>query len=52
MHYFVSFLFFNYLDEEDKAVYFALIVFLIPCLCSGALPQSAVGWYAVCDCGN
>ena len=42
----------NYLDEEDRAVCFSLIVFLMSCLCSSALPQSAVGCYAVCDCGN
>ena len=53
MHYLVFFLFFNHLDEEDRADCFALIVFLMSCDCwrSVALPHGAVGWSAVCDCG-
>ena len=32
---------------------FALIVFLLSCccLCSVALPNCTMSWYAVCDCG-
>ena len=43
--------FLNY-DEEERAVCFALIVFLVACNCqwSVALSHGAVGWYAVCDC--
>ena len=33
MHYLVSFLVCNHLDEEDRASYFALIVFLMSCYC-------------------
>ena len=33
--------------------YFVSIVFLMSCYCkcSLALPHSAMGWSAVCDCG-
>ena len=47
------FLFCNYLDEEERAGCFAFIVFLLSCYCKYvvALPHSAMGWSAVCDCG-
>ena len=53
MHYFVSILVFNHLEEEKKAGCFAVIVLKMYCdyKCSVALPPGAVGWYAVCDCG-
>ena len=49
MHYF-----FNDLDEEERAGFFALIVFHMSCyceFCSMALSQGALGWPAVCICG-
>ena len=53
MYYFVSFLVCNHLDEEERACYFALIVFLMYCdgKCAVALPCGAVCYSAVCDCG-
>ena len=38
---------------DRMRVIFAFIVFLMSCYfkCSVALPQSALGWSAVCDCG-
>ena len=49
MHYFVSFKFFNHLDEEERAGCFVFIVFRMSCYCkcSVALPHGAVGrlWY-------
>ena len=43
----------NHLDEEEIAGCFAFIVFLMSCdcWCSVNLPNSALGWSAVCDCG-
>ena len=53
MHYFVSILVCNYLEEEEKASCFAIIVLHMYCYykCYVAPPHGAVGWYAVCDCG-
>ena len=48
------FYFCNHLEEEEKAVFFAIIVLQMYCYynkCSVALPHGAVGWSAVCDCG-
>ena len=47
------FLFCNYLDEEEEAGCFALIIFWMSCYCkySVILPRGAVGGSAVCDCG-
>ena len=53
MHYFVSILVYNHLEEEEKAGCFSIIVLQMYCYykCSMALPHGAVGWSAVCDCG-
>ena len=53
IQYFVSFLFCNHLDGEERAGYFSLPVFLMSCdsQCSVALRHDAVGLSAVCDCG-
>ena len=54
MHYFVSILVCNLLEEEEKAGCFAFIVLQMYCYYnySVALPHGAVGWSAVvCDCG-
>ena len=53
MHYFVSILFYNHLEEEEKAGCFAIIVLQMYCYyqCYVALPHSAMGWSAVCDYG-
>ena len=44
-----------YLDEEKRAVNFALIVFLVfcdyYCYCSMTLPHCDMCWSTVCDCG-
>ena len=47
------FSFYNHLDKEEKAACFVLIVFLMSRVIkfSAALPYSALGWSAVCDCG-
>ena len=47
------FYFCSHLDEEERAVFFSFIVFWMFCYCkcSVALPHSAMGWSAVCDCG-
>ena len=47
------FWFSNYLDEQERACCFALVVFLVSCgcWCSVALPRGAVGWSAVCNYG-
>ena len=47
------FYFCNHLEEEEKAGCFASIVLQMYCYYkwSVALPHSAVGWSAVCDCG-
>ena len=52
MHYLVSFLVFNHLDEEERVGCIALIVFLVLCCCycSVALPHGAMGLSAICDC--
>ena len=47
MHYFVS----NYLEGEERAVCFALSVFLVSGECCVALPCGTTGLSAVCDCG-
>ena len=46
------FLFCKHLEEEEKAGCFAIVLQMY-CYykCSVALPQGAVGWSAVCDCG-
>ena len=46
-------LFYNHLEEEEKADCFAIIVLQMYCYCKcqAALPHGAVGWFAVCDCG-
>ena len=52
---FVQFLFLcNHFDEEERAGCFHFIVLWISCCCKClvALPHGAVGWSAVCDCGN
>ena len=53
MHYFVSFLVCNHIEEEERVGCFALIVLRVPCYSkySVTLPHGAVGWSAVCDCG-
>ena len=53
MHYFMSFLVCNHLDEEERACSFAIIIFRMSCYCqcSVALPHGAVGWPVVCECG-
>ena len=53
MHYFVSFLVFNYFDEDERVSCFALIVCLMSCDCKCfvALPHGAIVWSAVCDSG-
>ena len=53
MHYIVSFLVFNHLEEEERAGCFAFVVIRMSCycICSVVLPYGALGWSAVCDCG-
>ena len=53
MHYIVSFLVFNHLEEEERAGCFAFVVIGMSCycICSVVLPYGAVGSSAVCDCG-
>ena len=53
MHSLCPFYFCNNLEEDEKAVSFAIIVLQMFCYykCSVALPRGAVGWSAVCDCG-
>ena len=53
MHYFVSILVCNHLEENEKAGCYAIIVLQMYCnyKCSVALPHGALGWSAVCDCG-
>ena len=43
----------NHLGDKERAGCFAFIVFWMACHCKCyvALPHSAVGWSAVCDCG-
>ena len=53
IQYFVSVLFCNHLDGEERAGCFALTAFL---MAYGrqyyvALPHGAVGWSVVCNCG-
>ena len=47
------FQFCNHLHKEERAGCFAFIVFWMSCYCKCpvALPNDAVGWSAVCDCG-
>ena len=51
MHYFVSFLVLQSLEEEERAYCFAFIFLRMSryCKCFVALPHGAVGWSAVCD---
>ena len=53
LHYFVSFLVCNHLEEEGKAGCFAFVFLRMSCycICSVALSYCAVGWSAVFDCG-
>ena len=53
MHYFMSFLFCNHLDENERAGCFAFVVFWMSCYSKRSVdhPRGAVGWSAVCDCG-
>ena len=53
MHYFVSFLVLNHLEEEEIAFCFAFIVLRMSYYhkCSEALLHGAVGWSAVFDFG-
>ena len=39
------------MGKRERAVFFALFVFLASRDCCVALPRSAVGFSAVCDCG-
>ena len=52
MHYFVSILVCNHLEEEGKAGCFAIFVLQMYCYykCSVALTHGVAGWSAVCDC--
>ena len=52
MHCFVSILFFNYPEEEEKVGCFAIIVLQMYSFfkCSVTLSHGAVGWSAVCNC--
>ena len=52
-HYFVSILVLH-LEEEEKAVCFVIITLQMYCYYkySVTVPHGAVGWSAVCDCGN
>ena len=45
MHYIVSFLVFNHLEEEERAGCFAFVVIRMSCycICSGVLHYGAVG---------
>ena len=53
MHYIVSFLVCNHLEEEERACCFTFVVLRMSCycICSVVLPYETVGWSAVCDCG-
>ena len=44
-------LFCNHIDGDERAGCFTLFVFLVSCAWYVALPQGAVEWYPVCDCG-
>ena len=50
MRYFVSILFCNHLDGEERAGCFASFVFLVSRGCCVALSHDATGLSAVCDC--
>ena len=43
----------SYLEEEELAGFFAIIVLQMYCYCTCpmALPHGAMGWSTVCDCG-
>ena len=43
------FAFCNHLDGEERAGFFALLVFLVSRDCCVALPRGAMGFSAVCD---
>ena len=53
MHFFVSILVCNHLEENEKTGCFSIIVVQINCYYKWhvALPHGAVGWSAVCECG-
>ena len=51
VHYFMSIQVCNHLDWEERAGCFALFVFLVSCDGCVALPRSAMGLSAVCNCG-
>ena len=53
MHYFMSFLVLQQLDEEERAGCFAFIVFRMSyyCKCPTALFHGALGVSPVSDCG-
>ena len=52
-HNFVSILVLH-LEGEENAVAFVIITLQMYCYykCSVTVPHGAVGWSAVCDCGN
>ena len=53
MHYVVSILVLQSLEEEEKAGCFAIIVLQMYCFykCSVVLPHGATVWSAECYCG-
>ena len=51
VHYFVSFLVCNHLEEEERAGCFAFIVLRMCCYCKCPVPHGARNWSALCDCG-
>ena len=51
VRYLASILFCNHLDEEERAGFFVLVVFLVSHDCCVALTHDAMGLSAVCDCG-
>ena len=53
IQYFVSSRICSRLGGKERAGCFILTVFLMSCdsQCFVSLPQCAVGWSAVCDCG-
>ena len=53
MHYFVSYLVCNHLQEEERTDCVSFIFLPLSCYYKGpvALPHGAMGWSGVCDCG-
>ena len=43
----------NYIEEEERAGYIAFVVFRMSCYykCSVTIPQGALGWSVLCECG-